>query len=96
MEKQRRLATYRMLAEAKQQKMKALEGITGLRPQPGTLEELRTKVRAILTTLAAQGTSHMAVAHRNLDASTEQDLRTLLADLERLQRIADQSQSGNP
>lgn len=88
LEQQRTLATNRMLAEARSKQKQMLEGLEVAKRSPGTLGELKAMIRAKLEAWAVAGSPQVSFAFRNLDAQTEEDLRTLLADIERLERLS--------
>lgn len=87
-EKLRMQATYRMLTEAREKQKKVLESLDDVRQPSGTLDDLRAKIRAKWEAWSGQGTPQMALAFRNLDGLTEEDLRSLLADIERVERLS--------
>lgn len=86
-EKLRRQATYRTLAEAREKQKHVLEALSNV-PQPsGTLADIKAQIRAKWEAWTAQGTTPMAFAFRNLDQMTEDDLRSLLSDIERVELL---------
>jgi hypothetical protein len=88
-ETQRRLATYRMLTEARKKQQQVLNRLDGVIEPVGSLEEIKSKIRAKWQTWSA-GRQEVAFAFRNLDALTEEDLRSMLADAERVELLSDQ------
>ncbi len=89
-EQQRQLATKRMLEEAKGKKKAALKII-----EPGTGEifsgkRLKDKVREAWANLSEPTSGKLQLAYRNLDTLTDQDLNSLLGDLERLAKLSEE------
>jgi hypothetical protein len=91
-EKLRMQATYRTLAEAREKQKQVLEALSNVRQPSGTLADLKAQVQAKWAAWSTQGTPQMAFAFRNLDQLTEEDLRSLLADIERVERLSKQGE----
>lgn len=83
----RRQATYRTFAEAKELQNRALESVADIQESRSPIEEIKLKIRKIEESWSAQGQLGFAVNFRNLDDQSENDLRSLLADLERVDRL---------
>lgn len=83
----RRQATYRTFAEAKELQNRALEAVADIQESRSPIEEIKRKIRKIQESWSAQGQLGFAVNFRNLEDQSEDDLRTLLADLERVDRL---------
>ncbi|BFU96778.1 MAG: hypothetical protein NTNFB02_35000 [Nitrospira sp.] len=83
----RRQATYRTFAEAKELQSRALEAVADIQESRSPIEEIKRKIRNIQESWSAQGQLGFAVNFRNLEDQSEDDLRTLLADLERVDRL---------
>lgn len=84
-EQQRQLATTRMLAEAREKQRQGLEGGRSPRQYEGSLAQLKVMVKERLASWSAEGMSHFALAHRNFEEATENDLKTLLAEMDQLE-----------
>jgi hypothetical protein len=87
-ERLRMQATYRTLAEAREKQKQVLEALSNVRQPSGTLADLKAQVQAKWAAWNTQGTPQMAFAFRNLDHLTEADLRSFLADIERVERLS--------
>lgn len=88
-ERLRMQATYRTLAEAREKQKQVLEALSNVRqPSSGTLADLKAQVQAKWEAWSTQGAPQMAFAFRNLEQLTEDDLRSLLADIERIERLS--------
>lgn len=83
----RRQATYRTFAEAKELQSRALEAVADIQESRSPIEEIKRKIRKIQESWSAQGQLGFAVNFRNLEDQSEDDLRSLLADLERVDRL---------
>lgn len=83
----RRQATYRTFAEAKELQNRALEAVADIQESRSPIEEIKRKIKKIQESWSAQGQSGFAVNFRNLEDQSEDDLRSLLADLERVDRL---------
>lgn len=87
-EKLRMQATYRTLAEAREKQKDVLEALESVRQPSGTLADLKAQLLGKWEAWHTQGTPQMAFAFRNLDQLTEEDLRSLLADIERVEQLS--------
>lgn len=87
-EELRRQATYRMLGEARENQKRVLDSLEGIEQPSGTINELKEKIKARLEAIAARGTPQVAFAFRNLEALTEEDLKTFLVDIEMAERLS--------
>jgi hypothetical protein len=83
----RRQATYRTFAEAKELQNRALEAVADIQESRSPIEEIKRKIKKIQESWSAQGQLGFAVNFRNLEDQSEDDLRSLLADLERVDRL---------
>lgn len=83
----RRQATYRTFAEAKELQNRALEAIGDIQRSESPIEEIKRKIRQFQELWSAQGRLEFTVNFRNLDDQSEDDLRSLLADLERVEQL---------
>lgn len=91
-EEQRRLAIKRLMDHAKQRNQSFLEKIVERKNEGKTIEELRTDVKTALSNLSGQGKTRFAMAFRNLDNQSEQDLRSILEDIDRIQILEKQTE----
>ena len=89
-EQQRKLATNRMLAEARERQRQALGGFTRSKHYEGTLAQLQAMVKERLVAWSSQGISQFAIAHRNFEGASENDLRALLAEMDQLELLRNQ------
>jgi|CXWL01.1.fsa_nt_gi hypothetical protein len=83
----RRQATYRTFADAKELQSRALEAVADIHTSQSPIEEIKRKIRQFQESWSAQDRLEFAVNFRNLDDQSENDLRSLLADLERVDRL---------
>jgi hypothetical protein len=83
----RRQATYRTFVDAKELQHRALEAVADIQKSQSPIEEIKHKIRQFQELWSVQGRLEFAVNFRNLDDQSEDDLRSLLADLERVDRM---------
>ncbi|GJL59727.1 MAG: hypothetical protein NPIRA03_25840 [Nitrospirales bacterium] len=81
-EQQRKLATQRMLEEARENKKAVLENVMKIPKHDLTFDQLREKVKHVWASLSEAPGGTLQAAYRNLENLTEQDLQSLLKDLE--------------
>lgn len=89
-EQQRQLATKRMLEEAKGKKNAALKKVELGAGENFSVERLKEKVREAWANLSEPTGGKLQLAYRNLDTLTDQDLNSLLGDLERLAKLSEE------
>jgi hypothetical protein len=83
----RKQAIYRTFADAKELQNRALDAVADIHESQSPIEEIKIKIRQFQESWSAQGRLEFAVNFRNLDDQSESDLRSLLADLERVDRL---------
>jgi hypothetical protein len=83
----RKQAIYRTFADAKELQNRALDAVADIHESQSPIEEIKFKIRQFQESWSAQGRLEFAVNFRNLDDQSESDLRSLLADLERVDRL---------
>jgi len=93
-ERERQLATKRMLEEAKKKGTGILKDVEPSLDENLTFEGLREKVKEAWTNLTELPGPKLQLAYRNLENLTKQDLYSLLGDLERLAQLSEEEGNG--
>lgn len=89
----RRQATYRTFSNAKELQGRSLDAVADIHLSQSPIEEIKGRIRQFQESWSAQGQLAFSVNFRNLDDLSDDDLRSLLADLERVERLGGEEQN---